>query len=401
MKTFTRVSSIALIAFATLAGCGGGGGGGGGGGVTTPPTPVADQSPSGIWGGQAVTAAGPNVTTSFEFNASGPFSVGTAPFTGTFSSGNAETRSIPGFYISGLNAWHVLIGTPATVTFGTLPSTLSFWVRTESAAVASTIDILDSTSALITSVTPTNFYQQITVNRTAAQTPIGSITITGPTNGDVVIDDFEFGFLSTTDDVDCVIAETLEFVCIVTDVTTDAFLAGAQGTVQINGSQVTGSGTLVAAPGTMLADGSTVANLTITGTASEGSTLNLTIAAAGVSISVSTTFEALYNRARALATVDGNYSSFDLFGVGDLTSFSVNNGVITSASMSGCVGNGQITIIDAAFNAYDVALDVTSCGVFNGMYDGLGVTADAAATDDGFNFAVFTTSSVIFGAPTK
>ncbi len=112
-----------------------------------------------------------------------------------------------------------------------------------------------------------------------------------------MIDDFEFGFLSTTDDVDCVIAATLEFTCALSDATTSAFLAGAQGTVQVTGTQVTGTGTLHAVPGTTLSDGSTVSNLTITGTVSEGSTLNLTIAAAGVSISVSTTFEALYNRA--------------------------------------------------------------------------------------------------------
>jgi hypothetical protein len=391
MTTFTRFSFITLVAFATLTGCGGGG-------VTTPP--VADQSPSGIWDGQGVTTANPDVTTSFEFNLNGPFTVGTAPFTATFSSGRAETRGNTAFYVDGDNAWHVLVGTPATVTFGTLPKTLSFWVRTESGAVASTINILDENAALIRSVTPTTTYTQITVNRTAAETSIGSITITGPTGGDVIIDLFVFGFLGTTDDVDCVIAETLEFICTVTDATTSAFLSGAQGTVQVTGTQVTGTGTLHAVAGTTLIDGSTVANLTITGTVSEGSTLNLTIAVAGVSISVSTTFEALYNRASALATVEGVYPTFDIFG--DTASFAVDaNGVITSQSTSGCVANGQITIIDAAFNAYDVALDITSCGALNGSYNGLGVTADAAATDDVFNFGVFTTTSVILGTPTK
>ena len=398
MRTFTRLSSIALISFATLTGCGGGGGGGGG--VTTPPPPVADQSPSGVWDGQAVTAGGPDVTTSFEFNRPGPFTVGTAPFTATFSSGQALTRGNTTFYVDGDNAWHVLVGTPATVTFGTMPKTLSFWVRTENGAVASTIDILDENAALITSVTPNATYTQIVVNRTAAQTSIGSITITGPTNGDVIIDVFVFGFLSTTDDISCLVAETLEFICSVTDATTSALLAGAQGTVQVTGTQVTGTGTLHAVPGTTLADGSTVSNMTITGTVSEGSTLNLTIAAAGASIAVTTTFEAIYNRASALATVEGVYPTFDIFG--DTASFVVDaNGVITSASMSGCVGNGQITIIDAAFNAYDVTLDVTSCGPLNGSYNGLGLTADLAATDDGFNFGVFTASSVILGTPTK
>ena len=58
-------------------------------------------------------------------------------------------------------------------------------------------------------------------------------------------------------------------------------------------------------------------------------------------------------------------------------------------------------IIDANFNAYDVTLDVTSCGALDGMYDGLGLTQDANATDDVFTFGVFTSQSVILGDPTK
>ena len=169
MTTFTRFSFITLVAFATLTGCGGGGGGGGGG-VTTPP--VADQSPSGIWDGQGVTTANPDVTTSFEFKLNGPFTVGTAPFTATFPSGRAETRGNTAFYVDGNNAWHVLVGTPATVTFGTLPKTLSFWVRTESGAVASTINILDENAALIRSVTPTTC-------RVAPSAPMNFPTMSG------------------------------------------------------------------------------------------------------------------------------------------------------------------------------------------------------------------------------
>ena len=198
MTTFTRLSSIALISFATLTGCGGGGGGGGGGGVTTPPPPVVDQSPAGVWDGQAVTAAGPDVTTSFESNeitnsGIGPFSVGTSPFRATFDAGIANSRGIQAFYISGLNAWHVLAGAPATVTFETPPRTLSFWVRTE-IGVSSTIEIRDVNAVLIPPIiTPTTTYTQIFVNRTATDAPIGSIDVTSPTGGDVVIDVLAFG----------------------------------------------------------------------------------------------------------------------------------------------------------------------------------------------------------------
>ena len=411
MKTFTRLLVIALVAFATLTACGRSDDGG----IIAPPPSGANQppsgsnqSPSGIWRGQAVTPSGPDVSTSFEDNevtngGVGPFSVGTSPFTATFSNGVAEKRGEPSFYISGDNAWHIVVGTFATVTFELPPKTLSFWVRTENAADVSTIQFFDATPVtpvLIRTVTPTSSYTQIFVSRTTAETSIGSMVVTSTSGGDVVIDDLAFGYLSPTDDIDCLIAETLEFICAVTDATTSAFLAGAQGTVQVNGSQVTGTGTLHAVPGTTLVDGSTVANVTIIGTVSEGVSLNLMIAASGVSISMSTTFDATYNRGSDLATVVGVYPTFDIFG--DPASFVIDaNGVITSTSTSACVSNGQIAIIDTAFNAYDVTLDVASCGPLNGSYTGLGLTQDAAATDDVFSFGVFTTLSVILGEPTK
>ena len=115
---------------------------------------------------------------------------------------------------------------------------------------------------------------------------------------------------------------------------------------------------------------------------------------------MSTTFDNSYDRGSDLATVAGAYSSFDIFG--DPASFSVDaNGVITSQSNSGCVGNGQISIIDANFNAYNVTLDVTSCGALDGMYDGLGLTQDNVTMDDVFVFAVFTNQSTVIGAAEK
>lgn len=402
MNTLARLISLSLVSLTLLAACGGGGGGG----ATSPPPPPPPpppptQSAGGIWGGLAVTQGPADVATSFEFNAVGPFSIGASPFTATFSNGNAESRGQGDLYSTGAFAWHILTGTAATVTFETDPSTLSFSVRTEFAADVSDIQILDENGALIRSVTPTNVFQLIAVNRAAGETPIGSMVVTSTSGGDVVIDDLTFGYLDTTDNIACVVADTMEFVCVVTDTTTDTLVAAAQGTVQVTGSQVTGSGTLHAAPGTTLADGSTTSNLTINaGTVSEGNSLDLTAGAAGTSTSIATIFDATYDRGSDLATVAAAYSTFDIFG--DPASFSVDaGGAITSQSNSGCVANGQISIIDANFNAYDVTLDVSSCGGLNGMYDGLGVTQDENATDDVFVFGVFTSQSMIAGEAVK
>ncbi len=229
-----------------------------------------------------------------------------------------------------------------------------------------------------------------------AAAPPANRSLSGQWNGDAVTP----GSPDRTDDISCLIAETLEFACEVDVPITKVFVAGAQGTVQLNGSQVTGTGTLYAAPGTTLPDGSTFASLTITGTLS-GDSLDLTINAAGVSISLPTHFvDFIYDRGSALATVAGVYATFDIFG--DQASFSVDaNGVIFSQSAAGCVSNGQVSIIDANFNAYDVTLDVTLCGALNGMYDGLGLTLDRNTTDDNFTLSVYTSQSVIIGHAIK
>jgi len=132
------------------------------------------------------------LSTSFEFNATGPFCIGTSPFTATFSSGVTKSVGQSDLYSSGDFSWHVLSGTSATVTFETLPSTVTFFVRTEFMGTVSDIQILDENGDLITPVTPTNVFQQIVVNRAAGQTLIGSIVVTSTSGGDVVIDDFIF-----------------------------------------------------------------------------------------------------------------------------------------------------------------------------------------------------------------
>ncbi len=176
MKRTISLISGALLLSAFIAACGGGGGGGG----NPPPPPPPPQPPAAC-----------HTSTSFEFNATGPFCIGTAPFTATFSSGNAETRGNPAFYISGVNAWHILSGTSATVTFETLPSTVTFFVRSENLGTVSDIQVLDENSDLIMPVIiPTTMFVQVMVSRDPGQTLIGSIIVTSTSGGDVVIDDF-------------------------------------------------------------------------------------------------------------------------------------------------------------------------------------------------------------------
>jgi hypothetical protein len=207
---------------------------------------------------------------------------------------------------------------------------------------------------------------------------------------------------SIINDLYCLAAETGDLACMFFDPSNGNFAGGAWGTIQVNGgNQVSGSGTSYAAQGYQLADGSSVAAFSITGgTVSEGNTLELTTNSAGAAGSISATYDQLYDRGSSLANVAASYGSFSFDG--QPASFSVDSqGELFSQTQSGCIANGQVSIIDGQFNAYGIDVEISNCGVVDGTYQGLGITADFAATNDQFIFGVFSSTVGIFGTPVK
>ncbi len=137
---------------------------------------------------------------------------------------------------------------------------------------------------------------------------------------------------------------------------------------------------------------STIATLTISaGTVVEDTSLDVTIISSGLGIAATTLFDATYDRGADLATVAFAYTPIDIFG--EMSSFVIDaNGVISGTTTSNCVLSGQVSVIDAAANIYDVnvvADDVTCGAAFAGDYNGLGSSQDDTVMDDSFIFAVF------------
>ena len=394
MNSKTASALISLAFFGFLAGCGGGGGGAPP--ATTTPMPTAPpMSAAGIWVGTAVTPDVADIVTSFEFTNSTGFTLGTAPFTAAFQGGETKSVGQGGLYDDGEFSWHVDTA-DGSIDFAIPGDTLVLFTRTVTAGDNATVQVLDELGAQISLTVVTNAFQQIVVNRTPGQPLIGSVVITVNT-GEIVVDCFTFGFPSTasTDDIACLLAPDPndDFTCIITDTTTGDLRAGANGTYTVNGDQVTGTGDVYAAPRETLVDGSsTIAPLTISaGTVDEDTTLDLTIVSSGLSIAVTSDFDPTYDRGADLATVADVYTTFDIFG--DMSMFVIDAaGVISGQSVAGCVLSGQVSVIDAAANTYDVNLDVAdvgTCGALVGDYNGLGTSQDENATDDAFIFAVF------------
>ncbi len=361
------------------------------------------MSAAGIWSGQAVTPDVADIFTSFEFDDPDGFILGDAPFIATFQGGVTKSVGQGGLYDGGVFSWHVdtLDG---SIDFSIPGDSLVFSMRTVTAGNIATIQVLDESGIQISSTAVTNTFQQIVENRNPGEALIGSVVIT-VTTGEIVIDNFTFGYPSTasTDDIDCLFAPNDEFVCVLTDAATGDLVGGANGTYSVSGDQVSGAGNLYAAPGETLADGSATAALTITaGTVEESDSLGLTIDSTGLSRAVTSIFDVTYDRGADLATVQGVYSMSEI--LGEMTSFDINGGVISGQTASGCVLSGAVAVIDAAANTYDVNLvaDAVTCGALGGNYNGLGTSQDVFATDDAFIFAVFVDGvSMIVGEAVK
>jgi hypothetical protein len=135
-------------------------------------------------------------------------------------------------------------------------------------------------------------------------------------------------------------------------------------------NQVTASYTYVANLGTTFADGSTSASCTLSGTVVERQ--SLTVASHCTStlgnasqVTVALTFEALYNRDSSLSTVAGTFDDN-----GDVLSISAGGVLFEQDAALGCVLNGQVSLVSATYNAYEVQFSVSNCNASNAILNG-------------------------------
>ena len=99
-------------------------------------------------------------------------------------------------------------------------------------------------------------------------------------------------------------------------------------------------------------------------------------------------YDSMYDRGSALTTVAGSWVSVDELDnpIGSITIDAA--GRMDAQDAAGCLYSGDLSIINASYNAYDLNLAVTNCGNFNGTYAGLAVVADTDAADDTLIYSV-------------
>ncbi|MBS0578578.1 MAG: hypothetical protein JSR36_04885 [Proteobacteria bacterium] len=150
--------------------------------------------------------------------------------------------------------------------------------------------------------------------------------------------------------------------------------------------------------GTAFTDGSTHGTGSLSGVLAQRSTLTLnysftTDLGTASSGTLNLSFNALYNQPSSLATISGNYTEPTS---GDTVSISGSGAITSQDATSGCVLNGQVSLIDTNYNAYTVAYSYASCtgaaAALNGVqFSGL-ATYNSGAVPTQFVVAVTGTS---------
>lgn len=128
-----------------------------------------------------------------------------------------------------------------------------------------------------------------------------------------------------------------------------------------NGNNISGSFQLVTQLGFMFQDGTTLANCTLSGTVAERQTMTVTAnctTTAGLQEQATATlsYDATYERDSSLATIAGNFQ-----GINDVLNIAGDGTIFGQDPVLGCVVNGQVSIINSAFNAYDFEFTYRNC----------------------------------------
>jgi hypothetical protein len=157
-------------------------------------------------------------------------------------------------------------------------------------------------------------------------------------------------------DVIALVTETGRFQYI------NEFFDQGSGTLSVsNGNDLSGNFQLVTELGSVFEDGTTLANCTLSGTVAERQTITVTVnctTTAGLQSQSAITliFNAVYERDSSLSVIAGNYDD-----VGLVINIDENGVIFEQDPTSGCVTNGQVNVINPAFNAYDFQFGYSNC----------------------------------------
>lgn len=194
------------------------------------------------------------------------------------------------------------------------------------------------------------------------------------------------GFWSGVDsnggDVNVIVTETGKFYIL----TLENQSQGSGALSVSGGNSVTGIFQLVTSFGFVFQDGTPLADCALTGTVQERQTMTVAVSCtttAGLETQFTSTlnYDMTYDRDSSLATIAGNFQ-----GVSEVFSIAGDGTVFAQNAVTGCVSNGQVSIINESFNAYEVQYSFSNClaqdSVLNGSaFCGIAVLGNSVSPE--------------------
>lgn len=149
------------------------------------------------------------------------------------------------------------------------------------------------------------------------------------------------------------------------------------GTLSVsNGNSVASSYQLIQTLGDTFSGGGTSLNCQLTGTVTEGQTMTVDSSCGSYQFMVTLDYNSSYERDSSLATVAGNYQ-----GLNEVLSIAGDGVFFSQDPVTGCVVNGQVSIIDSGFNLYDIEFMYSSCLADLAALNGYSFTGMAVLDD--------------------
>ena len=140
--------------------------------------------------------------------------------------------------------------------------------------------------------------------------------------------------------------------------------------------------------GLVHADGSVRGPIDVRGTIANRLQSSGTFDGVGDFGSYEITYDSIYARPSSLSLLEGQWSTPSPVGGVVPLVLSVGATGDFSGSSDGCNYSGNISLIDTSFNAYRMAIQVSTCGLLNGEYSGLGNLSDGTAPNDTLSVSV-------------
>jgi hypothetical protein len=181
------------------------------------------------------------------------------------------------------------------------------------------------------------------------------------------------------------------------------------GQISVDGNAASGSLRAVSLLGGQFPNGASSGTININATVNERDSISGSFVGVGDEGAFSLTYDSLYDLDSSLDLVAQHWTSTETifkslvsgFGSAPFGGTVDDTGNFAAADLDGCDYAGLISVLDTQYNIYEISMTVSSCGSWDGSYNGVGVFDNVSGPNITLTLAVATDQISIAGDLTE